>query len=90
MSLQHQSTGLKDLVLLQQCRLQLWLGSDSWPRSSIGCAAATKGKQSKTNNNSKQQNGRAEGMRRGWIVDILKVGFSDEEVDEVWRRGPGD
>lgn len=90
LSLQHQSTGLKDLVLLQPCRLQLWFGSDSWPRSSIGCVAATKGKQNKTNNNSKHQNGSAEGMRRGWIVDILKVGFSDEEVDEVWRRGLGD
>ena len=40
-------SGLKDLAFLQlQCRLQLWLGSDPWPRNSI-CRGMTKKKKKK-------------------------------------------
>ena len=31
------------------------------------------------------QDGSVEVVRSGWMLDILKVGFSDE-VDEVWKR----
>ena len=41
-------SGLKYPVLPQlQCKSQLWLGSDPWPRNSIFCGAAKKKKTKK-------------------------------------------